>query len=219
MKKLIILFSILFLVDTVYGQALKSVKLDSLVTVSLPANFYKRDTLGEQIFSATTDLSFMMATREPNASGNPPLQKEKDLNSVMKRYVKSLQAAAQGSAQFVRDTMVGTLKAKAFNLLSKDANGDEQYRNFVLIYTRDAIYTFEYGYPGSRKELIKDEAKSFFSSIKLSSGLQRNDQYTDTRPSTGLSVNSIITIIAGALLIFVIVWLILRKRNKAEFTL
>ena len=206
MKKLIILFSILFLVDTVYGQALKSVKIDSLVTVSLPGNFYKRDTLGQQILSANTDLGYMMATREPNGIGNPPLQKEKDLNSVMKRYVKGIQAETQGSAQFVRDTAVGALKAKAFNLLSKDANGDNQYRNIVLIYTKDAIYTFEYGYPESRKDMVKDEAKSFFSSIRLSPDLKRNDQYVDTRPSTGLSVNLII--------IIGIIWLIFRKKNK-----
>ncbi len=214
MKKLIIFFSVLFLIDTVHAQALKSVKLDTLVTVSLPANYYKRDTLGQQIFSATTDLGYMMAIREANAVGNPPLKKEKDLNSVMKRYVSGIQAQSQGSAQFVRDTTVGTLKAKAFTLLSKDANGDNQYRDFVLIYTQDAIYTFEYGFPESRKDLINSEAKSFFSSIRLSPELQRNDQYTDLSKATGLRTNYIIMISGGILVTLAIVWLVFRKKNS-----
>jgi len=217
MKKLIILFSILFLVDTVYGQGLKPVKVDSLVTVSFPVKYTKKDTLGQQIFSANTDLAYMIAIMEPNAKGNQPLKKEKDLNSVLKKYIKGIQAQTDnGSAQNVRDTTIGTLKAKAFNLLTKDANGDYQSRNFVLLYTQDATYTFEYGYADSRKDLIKDEAKAFFSSIKLSPELQRNDQYTDTSASKGISTISIVELAGGLIVVFLVVWLIFRKKDTGE---
>ena len=90
MKKLIILFSILFLVDTVYGQGFKPVKVDSLVTVSFPVKYTKKDTLGQHIISANTDLAYMIAIMEPNAKGNQPLKKEKDLNSVLKKYIKEI---------------------------------------------------------------------------------------------------------------------------------
>jgi len=218
MKKLIIFFGVLFLVDAVYGQsALKPVKIDSLVTISLPAAFTKKDTLGQHIFSATTDFAYMIAIDEPNAKGNQPLKKEKDLNSVLKKYVSGIQSQSQGSAQFVRDTTIGTLKAKAFTLLTKDANGDDLYRKFILLYTKDATYTFEYGYPGARKDMIKDEAKAFFSSIRLSPELQRNDQYTDTSKSTGLSTNMILIIIAGGVVIvFGGAWLIFRKKKTSN---
>ncbi|HEY4196669.1 MAG TPA: hypothetical protein VGM63_14095 [Mucilaginibacter sp.] len=218
MKKLIILFSILFLVDTVYGQGLKAVKVDNLVTVSFPAKYTKKDTLGQQIFSANSDLAYMMAIREPNAKGNQPLKKEKDLNSVLKKYINGIQAQTDnGSAQNVRDTTVGTLKAKVFNLLTRDENGADQYRNFLLLYTKDATYTFEYGYADTRKDLVKDEAKAFFSSIKLSPELQRNDQYTDTsRASRGISTISIVEIAGGLVVIFMVVWLIFRKRDNGQ---
>jgi hypothetical protein len=217
MKKLIILFSILFLVDAVYGQGLKPVKVDSLVTISFPAKYSKKDTLGQQILSANTDLAYMIAIREPNAKGNQPLKKEKDLNNVFKKYIQGIQSqSGNGSTQNVRDTTIGTLKAKAFNLLTKDANGDYQYRNFVLLYTQDATYTFEYGYADVRKDFIKVEAKAFFGSIKLSPELQRNDQYTDTRASKGVSTNAIIEIAGGLLVVFLVVWLIFRKRNNSE---
>jgi hypothetical protein len=219
MKKLIILLSILFLVDTVYAQAYKPVKVDSLVTVSLPAKYGKKDTLGQQIYSANTDLGYIIAIREPNAKGNEPLKKEKDLNSVLKKYIQGIQSQTEnGSAQNVRDTTVGTLKAKAFTLVTKDPNGDPQYRSFVLLYTLDATYTFQYGYLEARKELVKDEEKAFFSSIKLSPELQRNDQYTDTRASShGISTISIIEIGAGIIVVFLAIWLIFRKRDSNEF--
>jgi hypothetical protein len=219
MKKLIILLSILFLVDAVYAQAYKPVKVDSLVTVSFPAKYGKKDTLGQQIYSANTDLGYIIAIREPNAKGNEPLKKEKDLNSVLKKYIQGIQSQTEnGSAQNVRDTTVGTLKAKAFTLVTKDPNGDPQYRSFVLLYTLDTTYTFQYGYLEARKELVKDEEKAFFSSIKLSPELQRNDQYTDTRASShGISTISIIEIGAGIIVVFLAIWLIFRKRDSNEF--
>jgi hypothetical protein len=216
MKKLIIILSILFLVDTVYGQGYKPVKVDSLVTVSFPANFTKKDTLGQQIYSANTDLGYMITIREPNAAGNQPLKKENDLNSVLKKYISGIQSqSGNGSAANVRDTTVGTLKAKAFTLITKDPNGESQYRNFVLLYTQDATYTFQYGYADARKDLVKDEAKAFFSSIKLSPQLQRNDQYTDTSgASHGIGTLSIVEIGGGVLVLFGAIWLIFRKRSN-----
>lgn len=208
----------LFSMNTVFGQALKSVKVDSLVSVSLPSTYSKKDTLGQQIFSANTDLGYMMAIREPNAKGNQPLKKEKDLNTVLKTYIRGIQSqSGNGSTQNIRDTTIGTLKAKAFNLLTKDANGDSQYRNFVLLYTRDATYTFEFGYSDVRKDFIKNEAKAYFSSIKLSPQLQRNDQYTDTSASKSVNTNLIIEVAGGLLIVSFILWLIFRRRDKNEF--
>lgn len=216
MKKLIILFGILFSMNTVFGQALKTVKIDSLVSVSLPATFTKKDTLGQQIFSANTDLGYMIAIREPNAKGNQPLKKENDLNKVLKSYVKGIQSQTEnGSAQNVRDTTIGTLKAKLFTLVTKDANGDYLDRNFILLYTQEATYTFEYGYPEIRKDFIKGESKAYFSSIKLSPELQRNDQYINTSASSGLSTILIIEIAGGVLVLSLLAWLIFfRNRNK-----
>ena len=217
MKKLIIIFAILISVNAVFGQALKSVKVDSLVSISLPSSYLKRDTLGQRIFSANTDLGYMIAIREPNAKDNQPLKKEKDLNAVLKTYIKGIERqSGNGSAQFVRDTAIGTLKAKAFTLFVKDPNGDNQYRNFILIYTQDATYTFEYGYPESRKDFIKAESNAYFGSIKLSSELQRNDQYTDKSSSRSVSTNLVIEIAGGALVLGLIAWLVFRKKDNKQ---
>jgi hypothetical protein len=218
MKKLIVIFSILFSVNAVFGQSLKSVKLDSLVNVSLPSSYTKKDTLGQQVYTANSDLGYMIAIRQANEKGNQPLQKENDLNAVLKKYIDGIQSqSGNGSAQNIRDTTIGTLKAKAFTLFQNDPNGESQYRNFILLYTQDATYTFEYGYGDSRKDLIKGESKAYFASIKLSRELQRNDQYVDTRPQTSNNKVTVIEITGGILIIGFIAWLIFRKKDSGQF--
>jgi len=218
MKKIIVLFAILFSVNAVFGQSLKSVKLDSLVSVSLPSSYTKKDTLGQQVYTSNSDLGYMIAIRQANAKGNQPLQKENDLNAVLKKYIQGIQSqSGDGSAQNVRDTAIGSLKAKVFTLFQNDPNGESQYRNFILLYTQDATYTFEYGYGDSRKDLIKGESKAYFSSIKLSPELQRNDQYTDTRSQASGSKNIVIEIAGGVLIIGLIAWLVFRKRDSGQF--
>jgi hypothetical protein len=218
MKKLIILLGVLFSVNTIFAQGYKPVKIDNLVTISMPSNYTKKDTLGQHIYSANTDFGYMLTIVEPNAKNNQPLKKEKDLNGVLKTYVQGIQhQSGNGSAQNVRDTTVGTLKAKAFTLITDDGAGNVEYRNFVLIYTTDATYTFEYGYPDIRKDMVKDEAKGYFGSIKLSPELQRNDQYTDTSSTaSGMSTISIVEIAGGVLVVFAAAWLIFFRRSSNE---
>ena len=144
MKKLIIIFAILFSVNAVFAQSLKSVKLDSLVNVSLPSSYTQKDTLGQQVYTANSDLGYMIAIRQANAKGNQPLQKENDLNAVLKKYIQGIQTqSGNGSTQNIRDTTIGRLKAKAFTLVQSDPNSETQYRNFFLLYTQDATYSFE----------------------------------------------------------------------------
>ena len=216
MKKLIIFPAILLFVNTVFGQSLKTVKLDDLVSVSLPQAYTTKDTLGQKVLSANSQFGYMVAIKEPNAKGNRPLKKEKDLNSVLKNYIKGIQGqTGNGSAQNIRDTTVGALKAKAFTLRTDDGSGTIQLRNFVLIYTQEATYTLEYVYSDARQDVVKDEQKAFFGSIKLSPQLQRNDQYTDTTSSaSGIGTKIMIEIAGGILLIIAIVWLIVKRQKN-----
>lgn len=215
MKKILSSFAILFLfAATGFSQALDSVKIDSLVTVSLPTGYNKKDTLGQQIFSANAGFGYMVILRTPNEKNTAPLKRETDLNKVLKKNVKDIQAETKyASAQFVRDTTIGALKARTFTLQTDNGQGDVQLRNFVLLYTKDATYTFDYTYPESRKELVGKEYKSFINSIKLSPQLQRSDQYLSN--ATGMSSVVQIGLFGGGglLIIFAIVMYIQRKRR------
>lgn len=214
MKKIFLSLVMLLFTIAAFSQQFKPVKIDSLVTISMPAAYHQKDTLGQHIYGANGLVGYMTVIVAPNEKNNTPLKKEKDLNKVLKEYITNIQGQSSGgSALNVRDTTVGTLKAKAFTLKSDDGTGTFQFINFVLIYTQDNTYTFEYVYPSERQDLVKDEYKAFISSIKLSPELQRNDQYLS--PDTGMSSTAKIEIFGSVALViaFVIVLLVRRKNN------
>ncbi|BAU53078.1 hypothetical protein [Mucilaginibacter gotjawali] len=215
MKKIILSITLLMSAMAGYCQLIKPVKLDSLVTISLPPGYQTKDTLNEHIFTANGMYGYMIAFREANAKNNTPLKTQGDLNKVMKTYIKGIQAQQPGSsAQYVRDTTIGTLKAKTFTLKSDDGNGVITCRNFVLIYTKDVTYTIEYVYPGERTDVVKPEYKAFIASIKLSPELQRNDQYLSN--ATGMSSTTKIEVFGGAGLVVLIILVLIAVKNKKK---
>jgi len=212
MKKAIVSLTLLLYIIPAFSQ-LKPVKIDSLVTVSLPVGYQQKDTLGERVFQGNSMYGYMEVIRSANPVHNPPLKHERDLNNVLKDFIKGIQGqSGGGSAQFVRDTAIGRLKAKVFRLKTNDVSGNIFYRNYVLLYTQEVTYTFQYGFPENRKDLVKDEYNAFVKSIKLSPELNRHDQYLSN--AKGLSRNVIIAIGAGAVLIIVIVIILLARRKK-----
>jgi hypothetical protein len=216
MKKIFLISATLILSAlTGFGQDLKPVKIDSLVTVSLPAEYQKTDTLGQQVFSSNSSLGYVVVLRTPNAKNTKPLQKERDLDAVLKEKVKSIQSeSSYASAQYVRDTTIGKLKAKTFTLQTDEGQGDIQFRNIVLLYTNAANYIFEYVYPNKRKDMVAGEYKSFVNSIKLSPELERNDQYLSN--AKGMSPTLLMVLIGGAILIIVGVVIYMKRKNQME---
>jgi hypothetical protein len=213
MKKIFLISASLILSAVAgFGQALKPVALDNAVTVSLPAQYQKTDTLGQQIYSSNSSLGYVVVMRTPNATAKP-LQHERDLDNVMKQNVQSIQSGTQdASAQFVRDTTIGKLKAKTFTLQTDNGQGDIQLRNIVLLYTNAATYIFEYVYPDARKEMVSGEYKSFVNSIKLAPTLDRHNQYVSN--AKGFSMTWLIVGIGFILLIVLsTVWYRQRQKN------
>jgi hypothetical protein len=224
MKKIILGFSLLVLATAGFSQQnkkqvveqnTKAVKIDSVVTVTLPVTYQEKDTLTQKIYSANTSFGFETVIRTANDKNNTPLKQEKDLNKVLNDYIAKIVAQGTGtsSALRVRDTTIGALKAKNFVLKTSDDADNIQDINFTLIYTQDATYTFEYVFPEIRADLVKGEYTAFISSIKLSKELQRNDQYLYY--STGLSAIGKIAIIGGGALVlaFIIILIVRRKRT------
>ncbi|WP_147238686.1 hypothetical protein [Mucilaginibacter hurinus] len=215
MKKIISIFSILVFSVSAYSQGLKPVKIDSLVSVLMPVKYDVKDTAGQKIFTGNGNMGYMIVIR--SANNNPALKKEKDLNKVFKEYIKKVHAQSAGSIMDSRDTTIGELKAKVFGLETNDQNGVE-IRNFTVLYTKDALYTFEYVYPASRKDLVQKENKAFFSSINVSSTLHRTDQYTNTTPA-GMSSTARIALFGGGGLVLLLAgYFIYRKKTETAMS-
>jgi hypothetical protein len=211
MKKILISFSLVLFTITGFAQALKPVKVDSLVTVSLPEKYTRKDTLGQSIFSGNSNFGYMVVIRAPNAKDNKPLNKERDLNKVLKDYINGIKGQSDGSAQYIRDTTIGHLKAKTFTLQTDEGEGIK-LRNFIVIYTQDVTYTFEYFYEDARKDLVKDEYKEFASSIVASPEMKRTDQYLSN--AKGISPGAKIGLFGGIPVLIAIIVVVMVRRKK-----
>ncbi|SDS42818.1 hypothetical protein SAMN05216490_1135 [Mucilaginibacter mallensis] len=214
MKKILIILSLILFTSFSYSQTFKQVKIDSLVSVALPPTYITKDTLNQRIFSANASFGYIVVIREPNSKTIAPLKKEKDLNNVFKDYANGIVKLSGGTVQNKRDTTVGTLKGLRFDLRTDNGDGSVQYRRFLLLYTHDVTYTFEYYYDEMRAALTKDEAKTYFSSIKLAPDLQRNDQYQIASVSPDFFGVSQIMIYAGITIIIVVSISMVVKRKK-----
>jgi len=214
MKKLILIFSLIFFTTIGYSQLYKTVKVDTLITVSLPAVYTKKDTAGQLTLSAKASYGFIVVTRIPNAANNAPLKKEKDLNQVFKSYVRDVQQVGNGTILNERDTLMGSVKGHLFTLKTQDDDGNVQYRQFLFIYSRDASYTFQYFYNEGQSELAAMDTKPFYSSIKLQPDLQRNDQYLiATKPGMPASIKALLFGGGGLVVILIIVFTTIRRKR------
>lgn len=215
MKKSFLIFCLSFLTSFGYSQLYKTVKIDTLISVTLPSVYTKKDTAGQQTFSAKASYGFIVVTRIPNGAGNAPLKKEKDLNKVFKNYVKDVQQVGNGTILNERDTLISTVKGHLFTLKTQDDDGNVQYRQFLFIYTRDASYTFQYFYNEGQSELIDADTKPFYSSIKLQPDLQRNDQYlVPSKPGMSGGVKLIVYGGSGAIVILLIISVLIRRKKR-----
>lgn len=216
MKKTILSWSFILFATLGFSQVLKPVKIDSLVTISLPANFTKKDTLGQQIYQGTASLGYVVVIRAENAANNKPLNKEKDLKKVFETFADGIRKQSRnGSIMNPRDTTIGTLEARVFTLrVDNSASTGEapQLRQFILLYTQEATYTIEYFYPEARADLAKAELKEFTGSIKLAPDLKRNDQYISN--AKGLSTPLKIALYGGAPLIIIIIVIAMRRKKR-----
>jgi hypothetical protein len=216
MKKILLIFSLVLLSRFGFSQTIfKPVKIDSLVTVSLPKIYQKKDTVNQTIFTSQGLYGYMVVIRLANAKNNTPLKKEKDLNKVFNDYMKGVQAqVTNGSIMNIGDTTVGTLKAKVFTLQVDNGGSSLECRKFILLYTQDATYTFEYYYHNTTAYLIGDELHGFTSSIKLSPGLQRNDQYLATGPQKQSPLVKYAPYAGGLVVIIIIIAVVISRRRR-----
>src|SRR5476649_215228 len=115
MKKMIINIGLILLSLTAFSQAQKTVKLDEVVSIKLPVDYNKIDTLGQQSYTARTQFGYVIVSRLPNPATNGVLKKEKELNSIFKEYIRNTQASLpNGSVINNQDTIINKLEFRDF---------------------------------------------------------------------------------------------------------
>jgi hypothetical protein len=217
MKRFIILCFVSLLVKQAEAQTkyyLSPVKIDNQVTVSLPAEQTKYDTLGQQTVSAHGTYGSMLVIRAANPANAKDVKNESGLDKVSQTYVSNLQKSLYNSSIIAaHDTTIGKLKAYEFTL-QVDSGSGVQSRHFTLLYTKNVTYTFEYLYDDFRKDLAAGESKAFFNSIKVSDNLTTASQYVIVAPGF---FTPLIKIIAAVLILVIVGVVVVLVRRKPEF--
>jgi hypothetical protein len=218
MKKLIVSFSLVIAAFTAFGQRLKTVKLDTLVSVTLPADYHTQDTLDEQTYTANAQYGYIIVGRSPNPSGNTTLKKEKELNNVFKEYIRKVRSSLpDGIIQNDHDTIIHNIEVRDFTL-STDTGSGIQLRRFRILYTKPVTYTFQYLYDDMRKDIATDEMNTFFKSIKISPDFNGTDQFT-LYGKHGRVNSLIVILVAGGAVVLLLIVLIAKKRRRTDVLL
>lgn len=166
MKKLLFL-PLIMLCMQVFAQKWKPVKLDSLVSVSMPEGFKEKDTLGQKTYSAEASIGYIIANKSPGAiSEQTKLRSEKDLEAVYKGYITSVTQAAKAQPSSERDTTIGSIKGKNFNIIADGEEGPE-IRNFTVVLVGKDMYSFEFLQKQIHLAQTKENRDKFFNSIKI----------------------------------------------------
>jgi hypothetical protein len=213
MKKTIISFSLILFAMAGFSQKVKTVELDKTVSVNLPADYAKLDTLGQQTYTGNSEFGYIMVSRTPNPATNKTLKKEKELNNVFKEYIRKVQASLkEGTITNDHDTIVNHLEMRDF-VLRTDTGSGVQLRKFRVLYTKPVTYTFQYLYDEGRQDVAAKEMTAFFASIKSAPELDGADQFTTFGMPQGLNGTTIILIVSGVAIIAFVVLMVRKKRK------
>lgn len=214
MRKILPLILMLMGSLSALSQVLIPVKLDSSVTVSLPKEYRKQDTLGQQVFTANALYGYIIITRAANPPGKP-LKREKDLKKELKNYQnKILSGTLKSTVDNDKDTVIAnSLLARDFTL-KVDTGAGVQDRQFRVVYTKNFTYTFQYLMNESQREVAIKEVKAFFSSIKFAPDVNREDQYSIIGQFTGMHKGLRMGLIAGGIVIILLIVAVIRRRKK-----
>ncbi len=184
MKKLVLYLSIFLFARQANAQYyLNPVKVDNLISVSLPKDYIKSNQGGQDVLTANGSYGSMVVIRSVNPVLKQPVKNVKGLDNVFKEYVKNVQRSLpEGNIMNDHDTTIGKLTAHDFTL-QLDTGSGPQSRYFRLIYTKNVTYTFQYLYEDFRKDLAAGEMKAYLQSINVSPELTTADQYITVAPS------------------------------------
>jgi len=214
MKKILISLGLTFFALAGLGQRLKTVKIDSLVSVSLPADFRKTDTLEQQTYTANAQYGYIIVNRSPNPVGNKTLKNKKDLNNVFREYIQKVESSlSDGNITNDHDTIINNLEVRDFTLRTDTGSG-VQLRKFRVLYTKPVTYTFQYLYDDIRKEVAKKERGAFFKSITIAPELNGKDQYAFYGKAKKVNALAIVCVAAGTIILVLIILLVRKKRRK-----
>jgi hypothetical protein len=194
------------------------VTVDELLTIELPDNFERTDTLGQTVFYAETDYSVITLSRVPE-SAIPQVDRitsssTEELRELYTGFQNGTIKAGQGEVVDSQDVLVDSLKARVFR--TDYNNGETKLNQLILV--RDKIYFATVWFNTEHLEFVEIEKARFFNSFQFNA--VPTNQLRPSRPedSTSYKIGELLgTIIGYALIpgiIILIIFLARRKKKK-----
>lgn len=221
MKKVFFICLLLSTFFSIKAQQLRPIRIDDSVQVSVPKEFQRKDTLGQNILTASTQFGSILIVKTPdNPKQTPDIEKKTQLDAFYADYLNKIKTSSKGSIiSDERDTTINKLLYKDFTLQSDSGTG-KQFRKFRIVHVNNATYTFQYLYRDIHQEYAPEEYTAFFNSIKIPPDASVASQFTNPKDTTGspptTTKNRTIGLIAGGIvLILIILFVVLRRRRRS----
>ncbi|HQS51835.1 MAG: hypothetical protein B7X86_08365 [Sphingobacteriales bacterium 17-39-43] len=140
---------------------------------------------------ARTSFGTILIFKVPdNPQITPDIEKDRHLKNYYKNYIKSVkQSSKSGIITDEKDNLIGELKVKDFTL-KIDTGSGILLRDFRILHTNGATYTFEFLHENVHKEFAVPEREKFFNSIEVNETISSSDQYTSQAPNSDSPDNS-----------------------------
>lgn len=218
MKRIFILFAIYLVPFLALAQTWDTFRIDSAVSVGLPKGFTQKETNKQFSLVSRTLFGTILIFKIPdNPQTTPDIEKDRHLKNYYENYIKSVEQSSSDALIIdEKDNLVGELKVKDFTL-KIDTGGGVLYRDFRILHTNGATYTFEFLYQNIHKEYAIPEREKFFKSIEVNENIGRADQYTSQNLNSDSPDNSkylILLIIIVLLAIGLTILRILMKKTQ-----
>ncbi|MEO9801905.1 MAG: hypothetical protein ABJF04_01600 [Reichenbachiella sp.] len=194
------------------------VTVDDLLTVELPSNFERTDTLGQTVFYAEANYSVITLSRVPE-SAIPQVDRitsssTEELRKLYTGFQNGTIKGSQGEVVDSQDVLIDSLSARVFR--TDYNNGETKFNQLILV--RDKIYFATVWFNTEHLELVEIEIARYFNSFQFDVIPSNQLRPARLEDSTSYKIGELLgTIIGYALIpgtIILIVILIRRKKKK-----
>ena len=194
------------------------VTVDDLLTVELPDNFERTDTLGQTIFYAEADYSVITLSRVPE-SAIPQVDRitsstPDELGKFYTGFQNGTLKAKQGEVVDSEDVLLDSLRARIFR--TDYENGETKLNQIILV--QDRLYFGTVWFSTEYFEFVINEKDQFFNSFQFAITANKQLRPARLEDSTSYKLGELFGTIIGYTLIpgiiILIVVLVRRKRKK-----
>lgn len=207
----------LLIIYNIQAQAQEWVdyQVDSVLTVSLPDNYFTMDTLGQHLALAQVENGLVMITSFQNKGDSAiNASSESELLEAYVGFRKGFVNSQQG--EFVEEKIVD-IKGLKFARFSMRATteGEVQLRHCLAGFISEKTYALSFWEVESMSQAMTPVREKFFSSVKLAPGLTLQNQLNTSLEATpayklGYKLGKAFSYLAIASLIIVMV-IVVRK--------